>query len=337
MTATDEERTYSTNSLTVSLRPLSAPSGAIDSAFAGNAGWVSTALGSNAVAHDALLQANGKIVLVGTAGLKIAMARYYPDGALDRSFGGSGTGQVITAVSGSNRFGDVAFGAALAPDGKIVVAGQADFPNVTNRDFLVARYTADGLLDSSFGGDGTVVTANTTRGDYALSVAVQSDGKIVAGGTFDRNGNVDFMALRYNVDGTLDTSFSGDGKQNNDLGGIDDIAYSVLLEPAGKIVAAGASAGDFAVSRNLPTGQLDTSFDTDGLFKVAIESGTKDTARSIVRLPDGKLLVAGHYEFGLKESFAVARIHPNGTLDALFGENGIATTAISYADDFAWA
>lgn len=336
VTGTDEDGTYAANSLTTSVEPVSPANGAIDTTFAGNAGWVSTALGPDAVANDAMQQPNGKIVLVGTAGLKVALARYYPDGSLDRTFGGGGTGQVITSVTGTQRFGDVANSVALAPDGRIVIAGQADFPNGTNRDFLVARYTDDGVLDPTFGNGGTIITSNTTRADYAFSVAVQADGKIVAGGLIDNSGNGDFLLVRYNVDGSLDASFSGDGKHTNELGGTTDRAHSILVQPDGRILAAGTSAGDFALSRNLSNGPLDTSFSGDGLFKIAIGAGTEDTLRSVLRLPDGKYLVAGYYELGLKERLAIARVTSAGALDLSFGIGGIATTDVTYADDFGY-
>lgn len=201
---TDEDGTYSASSLSVAVRNLTPPNGAVDLGFGGGTGWVATSFGADALAHDALRQPDGKLIVVGTAGYRMALARLYADGSLDRSFGGSGTGYVQTNVSNNQRYGDVAQGVALSADGRIVVAGTADYPNVTNRDVLVARYTADGVLDPTFGGTGTVVTKLTTRGDSAFSVAVQADQKVVVGGKVDNGGDLEFALLRYQVDGTLD-------------------------------------------------------------------------------------------------------------------------------------
>jgi uncharacterized delta-60 repeat protein len=129
-------------------------------------------------------------------------------GDLDLTF--SGDGLVTTAFP--NGSGSLAEGRAMLiqDDGKIVVAGYAS--NGTNDDFAVARYNTDGSLDNSFDGDGKVTTAVGTARDVAESIALQSDGKIIVAG-FTRNGSSDqFAVVRYNTDGTLDTSFDGDGK-----------------------------------------------------------------------------------------------------------------------------
>ena len=102
------------------------------------------------------------------------------------------------------------------------------------------RYNTDGSLDTSFDSDGKVTTAIGGSDDYAHSVAIQSDGKIVAAGTV-HGSNDDFALVRYNTDGSLDTNFDSDGKVTTAIGSGDDYAYSVAIQSDGKIVAAGYS------------------------------------------------------------------------------------------------
>src|SRR5205823_5199649 len=137
-------------------------------------------------------------------------------------------------------------------------------------DFAVARYNADGSLDTTFGSGGTVTTNFGPGATYddADGVAIQSDGKIVVAGTCNRGGSDNVFAVaRYNADGSLDSTFGSGGTVTTDfgLGGSDDSAYAVALQPDGKIVAAGATylggvPGDFALARYNPDGTLDSTF-----------------------------------------------------------------------------
>ncbi len=170
-------------------------------------------------------------------------------GDLDPTF--SGDGKQISD------FGAGASGAAAAVrqgDGKIVAVGAAD------GNFLVARYNLDGSLDPSFSGDGRVQT-NFTGSEDARDVALQGNKIVVVGS----DGSGDFALARYNPDGSLDTNFSGDGKQRTNFGG-GDAASRVVLQGDGKIVAVGVrrdpvAGGDvFALARYKLNGALDTSF-----------------------------------------------------------------------------
>src|SRR5438309_1488545 len=128
-------------------------------------------------------------------------------GDLDTTF--NGTGKVITDFAGAN---DQAGSVALQSDGKIVVAGSSDPGG--NLDFALARYNADGSLDTTFGGTGKVTTDFGSREDEGDSVAIQSDGKIVASGySYSQDGtSVRIAVVRYNTDGSLDPTFNGIGK-----------------------------------------------------------------------------------------------------------------------------
>jgi len=192
------------------------------------------------------LQADGKILVTGFTGLDgaeadhdVALARYNTNGSLDASFGGTG---VVSTNLGGN---DDGYTVLVQSDGKIVVAGTSSTSG--NGDFVLVRYNADGSLDTSFSGDGIVVT-NFGGNDKAYSAALQADGKILLAGESDG----DFAVARYNVDGTLDASFDGDGMTTMDLGG-SDVARSVAVGSDGKIVVAGETGSgsnyDFALVR----------------------------------------------------------------------------------------
>jgi uncharacterized delta-60 repeat protein len=169
------------------------------------------------------------------------------DGELDTTFGTGG--KVTTAVGLGD---DEAFSVVLQSDGKIVAAGYSY--NGSNYVFAVDRYNIDGSLDTTFDTDGKVTTAVGSGTDVATSVVLQSDGKIVVAGYSYNGSNYDFAVVRYNTNGSLDTTFDTDGKVTTAIGSGEDRALSVVLQSDGKIVAAGYSYNgsnnnDFAVVR----------------------------------------------------------------------------------------
>ncbi len=248
-------------------------------------------------------------------------------GDLDSAFGTGG--KVLTGIGAGAVTGR---GMVIQPDGKIVVAGATDLNNPTS-DFLVIRFNADGTLDTTFDGDGKATTDFGGKSDSAFAVALQSDGRIVVVGhsgttTADR----DFAVARYNTDGSLDTSFDGDGRATTDFGGASDEAYAVAIAPTGKIVVAGntsARNGDFAAVRYLTDGSLDTSFDSDG--RVTEDGPCQgncfngfDRARGVVIYPDGKIIIGGDSRPANSNqvSFATVRYLDSGALDTSWGSAG---------------
>jgi uncharacterized delta-60 repeat protein len=244
-----------------------------------------------------------------------------PPGGLDLLFGNAG--KVITHFGGKNT------AMALQDDGKIVMVGGSI------ADFLLARYNADGSLDTSFGVDGLITTdiGNFTQ-EEARAVAVQPDGKIVVagnvrdtrviGGTlFDK---FFFTLVRYNTDGSLDTSFAGSGKVKSAAVGR---ALAVALQSDGKIVAAGDDATDTAVStvsnvrvaRFNADGTADTSFGDQGVLTTDTTAGDVDGANNVLIQPDGEIVVSG--EFSKSTGTGVARYLANGTPDGNFGTVGL--------------
>jgi uncharacterized delta-60 repeat protein/LPXTG-motif cell wall-anchored protein len=260
-----------------------------------------------------------------TGGL-IASPAHATDGTLDTTFGTSGiTTTNITQYAFSNS-------AAVQVDGKIVVVGQHS-PSGNGGSFLIARYNANGTLDATFGTNGITVTSFGTS-ESAQSVVIQADGKILVAGYSDAvNTFRDFAVLRYNANGTLDTSFGTNGITTTNLGSY-DTGYSMALQADGKILVAGQTgpfnASNFAIVRYAANGTLDTSFGTAGI--TTTDLGGVDSASSMVVLPNGKILVAGRSFDASKDLFAIVRYNTNGTLDTGFGAAGITTTSFDAGD-----
>ncbi len=241
-------------------------------------------------------------------------------GDLDPSFGTGG--KVDTGISFSFTYAN-AF--AVQGDGKIIAAGY--FNNGSYGDFALVRFNADGTFDSGFGTGGKVTT---DFGDSAEvnSVAVQSDGKIVAAG-YARVGSSAAVALaRYNADGTLDTGFGSSGKLTNDVGSLTDKAYSVLVQSDGKVVVVGYSGfseafgggtGDVIVVRYAADGTLDSGYGSGG----KATSGTT----SLDGPPFGALQSDGKIVVVRTGGFTVARLNTDGTPDTGFGSGGVVTNS----------
>src|SRR6266480_4615089 len=296
----------------VSGRTVQAVDGDLDSTF-GTDGKVLTDFDHSTDIADAVaIQADGKLVVVGTtyrdndfSNEDFAVARYNPDGTLDKTFGVGG--KVQTDFPG---LAAVASSVVIQPDGKIVVAGGA-FPLFTFLgDFKVVRYNPDGSLDTSFGDGGIVTTIFPGDGSFAFALALQSDGKIIAAGTdfFDFNpgdmSDTDFALARYNPDGSPDTTFGNGGTITTDFLGAEDDVYSVLIQPDGKIVAVGSANSpfdyyDFAAARYLPDGTLDPTFGTGGKVRVDFGNNDLDIANDAALQPDGKIVAAGTTVFVL--------------------------------------
>lgn len=301
------------------------PNGSLDTSF-DNDGKVVTNFENNSASLALLLQSDGKIVTTGSTGesvsgvgyYKFALARYNPNGSLDSGFDGDGK-----VVSGIGFWYSTAKATAIQPDGKIVVVG--DSFNGANRDFSVVRYTPDGLLDPTFGGDGRVITPILNGDDIGNAVAIQPDGKILVAGSTHNGENHDFAFVRYNPDGSLDNSLGADGRISVRFSfapNAQEIANSVVIQPDGKIVAAGTvfinNNNDFGIVRLHPNGAPDDSFDGDGKTTTNT-GGFFDSARTVALLSDGKIIAAGDSS----GSFVVVRYNPNGSLDTTFGGGGL--------------
>jgi uncharacterized delta-60 repeat protein len=194
---------------------------------------------------------------------------------------------------------------------------------------------APGAIDVTFGGGGSLRTNFGGTYDWAYATAVQPDGRILAAGVSNAHGTYDFALARYTSTHTLDPTFGDGGFVLTDFGKSYDWAYSLALQPDGKIVVAGVSnvsgSKDFALARYLPNGALDESFGKGGLVVQNMRSLTADNIRGIAIQPDGKIVAGGaSYEdvvtVGPNSDFMVARYNPNGSSDLSFGIGGLMTT-----------
>jgi len=187
------------------------------------------------------------------------------------------------------------------------------------------------------------VTTTFPEGSYASDVALQADGKIIAAGTvfvdfiIGEPSDTDFALARYNSDGSLDPTFGNGGTVSTDFFGNEDDAFSVLIQPDGKIVAVGSANNpatfyDFAAVRYLSNGTIDPSFGVAG--KVSTDFGDQnfDRARSAALQSDGKIVAAGFAisQNGGVQNFAVARYTSTGILDTTFSRDG--KTQIDFGD-----
>ncbi len=261
-------------------------------------------------------------------------------GAPDETFGGSG----VVVTDFGPRSG-VATALALQPDGKIVAAGYS--VSGAGRDVALARYHPDGVPDSGFGTNGLQVTGLGSGDDAAYAVALQPDGKIVVAGSAFNGTDDDFALARYLPDGTPDTGFGQDGKVVTAFGGGNNAASAMTIQEDGEIVVAGyASNGtdrDFALVRYTAGGIPDATFGNRGV--VTTDFGNGDDTIHAVALQtvyqsnsgiEVRIVAAGSSFNGSNRDFALARYHPDGSLDLGFGTGGKVRDSIGRGDDLAY-
>ena len=307
---------------------ISAAPGDLDPTFGGGGIVITRGPNFNTVdtAVGMAIQPDGKIVVVGDGTLGVttwdfAVVRYNPDGSLDTSFGG--TGIVHTPVGNSH---DQATSVAIQADGKIVVAGiicnGVGNCSGLGTSIAVVRYNPNGSLDISFDGTGIVVTSVGGSRDGAFSLAIQTDGKIVVAGTSFHNPDSDIAIVRYNPNGSLDSTFGGIGKiiiPNGNNGGHDP---SMQIQADGKVVVVGTryngSEYDSRIFRYQTDGSPDTSFNGTGEVIASVGG-----AAGLAIQPDGKIVVgASSFDSNAGPKFSVVRYNPNGSLDTSFGGTG---------------
>ena len=234
--------------------------------------------------------------------------RLFAAGDLDLAFGSAG--KVTDQSIGSFH----APGVVVRDDGRIVVVGTND---------RIARYTADGALDPTFGAGGYVQLAAGTTGGME-SAAAAPGGKFVIGSVVRGSGPLpdsDFHVARFNADGTPDTTFAAGAGARVDFAGRMDELVELAVQPDGKVVAIGrarTSAGaHFAVVRLNTDGSLDPTFGTGGKVTTALPETTGSSAGGVVLQPDGKIVVVGAATKVTAQDVAVVRYNADGTVDAL--------------------
>ncbi len=295
--------------------------GSLDTTFH-NDGVANTPIGTRFdIAFASVIQTDGKIVLAGSSSSTsygdFGVVRYNTDGSLDTTF--DSDGKVVTSIRSNT---DEAHDVALQSDGKIVVAGYSFDPTGKSlSDFTIARYNSNGTLDTTFDGDGIVITALSSDRDEGKSVFVQADGKILVAGFAVISGKLSGAFVRYNINGTLDSNFGSNGKV------FTDVPYAAIaVQPDGKIILAGTTSqegtNDFVVERYSTDGTLDTTFSGDGISRTAFLKD--DRAYAVAIQPDGKIIIAGVTSGQDSTSkFALVRYLGDGSLDTTFGYEAI--------------
>ncbi|MEI6766689.1 MAG: T9SS type A sorting domain-containing protein [Bacteroidota bacterium] len=310
--------------------------GALDGTFNTTGYNVNDLSGGDDWGRSVLLQPNGKIIVAGRSydtKWNFSLERLLPDGTLDAGFGTSG--KVITPMGMEGG----AYAAARQTDGKIVLAGY--YNNGSNYDFALARYDTTGALDVTFDSDGKLSLAIGTAQDVAHAVCIQPDQKILVAGSAGNGSNTDIALARFLSNGAIDPGFGTSGKLTTPVGTGDDDAWSITLQPNGKILVAGYSiAGSdlrAVLIRYLPNGTLDNTFGTGGIAQTA-STGQSNVFFSVERQSDGHILCSGYNSLGTtNRNFLIIRTDTTGAADPAFGTGGRVLTDFSGNNDEAYS
>ena len=313
----------------------------------GNQGYTQTSFTVPGAAMACAIQPDRKIVTVGSSGTApaIALARYTINGVLDATFG---TGGIVsgTLAGGTTTTASVAYAVAIQPNNYIVVAGAAATSGTTPNNFVVARYTPTGVLDTTFGTNGYVVTTTINTTSIAYGVAVDTSGNIIVCGQSGTSLiTPTFTIARYTSAGALDTTFNTVGYRTTAISTY-SIAFGVTIDNSGKIVVCGQSGTAlaspvFTVARYTSAGALDTTNFNSPNGYATTSIGTTSIGYNVAVNSSGTIVVAGESTTGGTSSFAVAEYTSAGVLNSgSFGTGGspagtvvttIGTTSIGYA------
>jgi len=314
--------------------------GSLDTSFANNGKYVLDPTTGDDRAYGVAIQPDGKIVVTGNTNFRRnrIVIRLNTNGSLDSSFGVDGVfitpiNGMIGAINLSPGFDETKV--KLQTDGKIVVSGTIRIGSESSDRFSVMRLNTNGTLDTTFGGTGKVNTLIGQLGqtnDRAFNLVIQPDGKIVLAGYANISGGA-IAVVRYNTDGSLDTTFDGDGiaavTYTSQL-----LGFGIAQQPDGKLVVIGRGGqiNDILVARLNTVGSLDTSFGTNGITRTDINNRF-DGATDVI-VTRGKIVVVGFsYTELATDSFVTVVYNLNGSLDTSFGTNGYVLTDLTASTD----
>lgn len=312
------------------------------------------------IANRAFWQGENRFIVAGTIvtdtnsenfdmpGL-FAVARYFADGTLDRTFGKDG----VALTQFADRSVEVR-DLALQSDGRIVVAGDATpgtlLASTGETEIAIARYTEDGTLDASFSDDGRqTLDLDAGNNDRISAITLQTDGRILIAGSTSKANPTDWadtvrsanIALaRLTTDGLLDESFGDDGKRFIDFAGVESTADIATFSSQRMMIVGNyccfdinTGLGGITLNQTDGNGEIDTSFGDQGKLVTRFSDHAPTTARALIQ-PDGKLLMAGYYNNAPIIQLELVRYLQNGTLDTSFGENGKVGTNLGSENQF---
>jgi uncharacterized delta-60 repeat protein len=303
--------------------------GALDTGFGTNGAYIYDSGNGTDGGYAITLQSDSKILVAGESSngsdADVIVLRLDPNGTLDPNFGSNG----IYTYDGGNGY-DAILDLLVQPDGRIVACGSTN--NGTDDDLMVIRLNANGTPDTSFGSNGTVFYNSGISHDFGLRLILQQDDKILVSGGSNNGSNTDTIVVRFNTDGTLDTSFGTDGIAIYD-GGDYDRGYGIDVNSSGNIFVTGvrAKSDPNTTDYDIPVicfdsnGVLDTSFGDGGV--TLYDGGISEQCYDLKVQTDDTILVTGYSgrdidgtsDWGL----VVLKFTQNGTLDTTFGTNGV--------------
>jgi uncharacterized delta-60 repeat protein len=307
--------------------------GSLDSSF-GNDGTLRFPVGSvKSFVMDMAQQPDGKILLGGRTWDNVtgdfALVRLNEDGTFDNTFGTDGVSRIETAETEASE------AIALLDDGKILMVGYKD------DNFTVAKFNADGSLDTTFGANGWAVLTYADASSYADDLAIQGDGKIVVSGFALNMGNrFQIAAARLNVDGSVDNSFGTNGQVIFNVGDWNDFGEGVAIQSDGKILIGGhkwiantQQRHDLFVARLNTDGSFDTSYGTNGVATARLVDGANYSTDMVLQ-SDDKPILAGFTVFQSEYNMAMARFDTGGNLDSTFDGDGMVSLDFEGREDY---
>ncbi len=318
--------------------------GSLDNSFGTN-GVVTTDVtpgtSLDSQANALLLQPDGKIIAVGygkKAGAPprktvFALVRYNQNGSLDTTFNGTG---IVTTDINPGTSSD-ALAALLQPDGKIIAAGYS--PVGGPQVFTLARYNTDGSPDRTFGTTNSgIVTTTTLTGSQIRAALLQPDNKIIALGSTVIDGHTNFALVRYNSNGSVDSTFNNGNPVTTDLApGLDSEINAAVLQSNGAIVAGGYAQINtgggvdniFSLARYTTNGSLDTKFGSEGIVMTNVLNASESALQALLSQPDDTIVAGGYVLFNAtNRTFALVCYNTDGSLNQNFGTGGTVVTDI---------
>jgi uncharacterized delta-60 repeat protein len=338
----------------IGLEPLESrnlmAAGALDTSF-GTSGKTLAAFDRGGTLFDNVaavaVDSRGRTVVAGTVerangNYDFGVARFLPNGALDRAFSDDGLAEIFWDIGGTANY-DFVNDLAIDGSDRVVVVGSVRVGD--DYDFGIARLTTSGRLDTSFSGDGKLTVAfDRGNGDFDGGEAVSIDraGRIVVGGSISRvrSGDFDYGVVRVNPNGTVDTSFGSSGQAivAFDAGGDNtDLLSDIAIDSSNRVVLVGTvdrnNSGDtdIGVARLTSSGRLDTTFNGTGKRIVTFDRGGSNTddARGVAIDSRGRIVVGATVQMNSSgdTDFGAFRLTSNGALDSSFGSGGKTTVA----------